>query len=81
MKTFLHLFKAVSALFFTFLALSVFAQPDYVFKNATLLSGTDLQPGAVYLFQNVNFTIKNNLKTTVIGRHRLLSARKINNRQ
>jgi hypothetical protein len=53
MKTFLHLYKAVFALICLLLTFSGFAQPDYVFKNATLLSGTDLQPGAIYRFQNV----------------------------
>jgi hypothetical protein len=32
---------------------SSFAQPDYDFRNATLLSGTALQVNAVYLFQDV----------------------------
>jgi hypothetical protein len=53
MKTFLHLYKAVFALLCLFLSFPGFAQPDYVFKNATLLSGSDLQPGAIYRFQNV----------------------------
>jgi hypothetical protein len=29
------------------------AQPDYTFKNCSLISGTDLQPGAVYSFPDV----------------------------
>jgi hypothetical protein len=33
--------------------LSTFAQPDYVFRNAVLLSGTNLQVGAKYRFPNV----------------------------
>jgi hypothetical protein len=32
---------------------SVAAQPDYVFKNATLVSGTDKKVGAKYLFKKV----------------------------
>jgi hypothetical protein len=32
---------------------SAFAQPDYVFRNAVLLSGTNLQVGAKYRFPNV----------------------------
>jgi hypothetical protein len=36
-----------------FLSFASFAQPDYVFKNAVLVSGTDLQVGAVYRFSNV----------------------------
>lgn len=53
MKTILHLFKAAFALICSLLTFSGFAQPDYVFKNPTLLSGSNLQPGAVYRFQNV----------------------------
>ncbi|MEO5591087.1 MAG: T9SS type A sorting domain-containing protein [Chitinophagaceae bacterium] len=43
----------------TFLTISlftsfiVFCQPDYDFRNPVLISGTDLQINAVYLFQNV----------------------------
>jgi len=43
----------------TFLTISlftsfiVFCQPDYDFRNPVLLSGTDRQINAVYLFQNV----------------------------
>ncbi len=36
-----------------FTSLSAFSQPDYIFKNPTLESGTDLQIGAVYRFKNV----------------------------
>jgi hypothetical protein len=36
-----------------FLSLSAYTQPDYVFKNATLISGTDRQIGAKYRFPNV----------------------------
>jgi hypothetical protein len=32
---------------------TAFCQPDYDFRNSTLISGTDKQIGAVYLFQNV----------------------------
>jgi hypothetical protein len=32
---------------------NVLAQPDYAFKNATLVSGTDKKTGAKYLFKNV----------------------------
>jgi hypothetical protein len=39
----------------TFTSFASFAQspPDYDFRNASLISGTDLQVNAVYLFQNV----------------------------
>lgn len=35
------------------LSLTALSQPDYVFKNPVLESGTDLQPGAVYKFADV----------------------------
>lgn len=31
----------------------IFAQPEYAFKNPSKVSGTSLQQGAIYLFQNV----------------------------
>lgn len=34
-----------------------FSQPDYVFKNPTLVSGTDRTVGAQYLFQNVKLGV------------------------
>jgi hypothetical protein len=37
---------------FTF-SLTIYAQPEYSFKNSTLFAGTNLQPGAIYLFTNV----------------------------
>src|SRR5215510_12981893 len=36
-----------------FMTSKLVAQPDYVFKNPVLISGTDLQVGAVYRFSNV----------------------------
>jgi Secretion system C-terminal sorting domain len=36
-----------------FLSRKSFAQPDYTFKNPTLVSGTSLQTGAVYRFNTV----------------------------
>ena len=53
MKTTLHLVKAIAAFLLTGLFLPCFAQPDYVFKNAVLESGTALQAGAKYRFSNV----------------------------
>src|SRR5450755_2134121 len=35
------------------ISVAAFCQPDYDFRNSTLVSGTDLQVNAVYLFQNV----------------------------
>jgi hypothetical protein len=35
------------------LSFSTKAQPDYIFRGAVLVSGTDLQPGAQYRFSNV----------------------------
>lgn len=37
----------------TILSLNGFSQPDYVFKNSVLLSGTDKFAGALYLFPSV----------------------------
>ena len=34
-------------------SVTAFCQPDYDFRNPVLISGTDKQTGAVYLFQNV----------------------------
>jgi hypothetical protein len=38
---------------YLFLPFVAFCQPDYDFRNPSLISGTDLQINAVYLFQNV----------------------------
>src|SRR4030095_8207325 len=43
------LFILLLTLLFSF----TYAQPDYDFRNGTLVSGTDLQKGAIYLFKNV----------------------------
>lgn len=40
-------------LFILTITLKAFCQPDYDFRNSTLVSGTDKQIGAVYLFKNV----------------------------
>src|SRR6187399_2484972 len=44
-----------SLLLLSMLAITSFgySQPDYIFRNAVLVSGTDLQEGAVYRFSNV----------------------------
>lgn len=42
-----------------------FAQPDYSFKNPVLISGTDLQTGAVYKFSNVKTGVDANI--TIMG--------------
>lgn len=55
-------------LLFSFLALlqtSIKAQPDYTFKNPVLQSGTDLMPGAVYLFNGVKPNV--NARVTVMS--------------
>ena len=52
MKFFLARMTLVSALIFFFLT-AIKAQPDYTFKNAILVSGASLQPGAKYKFSNV----------------------------
>jgi hypothetical protein len=53
MKTVLLTVKAFLAFILIATSFSSFAQPDYVFKNPVLEAGSDLQPGAVYLFSNV----------------------------
>lgn len=53
MKTFLLRVKAILAFILTAAFHTSFAQPDYVFKNSVLESGTNLQPGAIYKFTNV----------------------------
>ena len=50
LNLFMYLLIMVSSLL---LSISVKAQPDYAFRNAKLMSGTDLQAGAVYRFKNV----------------------------
>ncbi len=45
--------KSILCILFINASISASAQPDYVFKNAVLQSGTDLQAGAVYRFSNV----------------------------
>jgi hypothetical protein len=40
-------------LFILTISLKAFCQPDYDFRNSILVSGTDKQIGAVYLFKNV----------------------------
>lgn len=35
------------------LSLAGYAQPDYIFRNGTLISGTDRQEGAKYRFRNI----------------------------
>lgn len=47
-----HLLKVRIILFLLF-PVAVYAQPDYIFKNAVLESGTDLQIGSSYRFTNV----------------------------
>jgi hypothetical protein len=56
MKKTFTLLKAISYFNFAFLYLLpafAFAQPDYSFKNGTLVSGTNLKAGAKYRFNNV----------------------------
>lgn len=56
MKTnFTRIYFITGLLFLTsfFLPVESIAQPDYDFRNPVLLSGTDKQIGAVYLFSNV----------------------------
>jgi hypothetical protein len=54
-----------------FLSLTGYAQPDYVFRNASLISGTDRQEGAKYRFRNIKpgtdgiITIKDIDKLTI----------------
>ncbi|MEO8582228.1 MAG: hypothetical protein ABI415_00455 [Flavitalea sp.] len=43
-----------------------FSQPDYIFKNSTLYSGTNLQVGAKYKFTNVKPGVDAYLTITVI---------------
>jgi hypothetical protein len=45
--------KLLYGLFLFLLPIASFAQPDYDFRNGTLISGTDLQIGAMYRFNNV----------------------------
>lgn len=45
--------KLLYGLFLILLPIASFAQPDYDFRNGILYSGTDLQIGAVYRFNNV----------------------------
>ncbi len=56
MKTFFTLLKEKWLLglsLFFILPFASIAQPDYDFRNGTLISGTDLQAGAKYRFNNV----------------------------
>lgn len=43
----------LASLLFMLISMQAFAQPDYIFLNPTRLSGTHLQEGAVYLFEDV----------------------------
>ena len=45
--------KLLYGLFLILLPIASFAQPDYDFRNGTLISGTNLQVGALYRFNNV----------------------------
>ncbi len=45
--------KLTLFLFLSFFSFQVYSQPDYSFNSRTLVSGTNLQIGAVYLYQNV----------------------------
>ena len=38
---------------FLLLSLAGYAQPDYVFRNGTLISGTERQIGAKYRYSNI----------------------------
>ena len=49
----IFLLRAILFVLLSLYFLVVFAQPDYVFRNANLQSGTNLQAGAVYKFSNV----------------------------
>src|SRR3989337_361216 len=44
-----------------------YAQPDYDFRNPVLVSGTDRQIGAVYLFSNVKTGVDARLTITNIS--------------
>jgi hypothetical protein len=58
-----HVVCLISILFI--LRSESFAQPDYSFKNPVLISGTDLQTGAVYKFSNVKTGVDANI--TIMG--------------
>jgi len=45
--------KIILFVLYLFLFFVAFCQPDYDFRNPSLISGTDLQVNAVYLFKNV----------------------------
>src|SRR5688572_9374876 len=45
--------KSLVTVLFLLLSLTGYAQPDYVFRNGTLISGTDRQEGAKYRFRNI----------------------------
>ena len=45
--------KLLYGLFLILLPIISFAQPDYDFRNGILISGTNLQVGALYRFNNV----------------------------
>src|SRR5436190_18484780 len=49
----LFFFRCIIILLFFITSNKAFSQPDYDFRNPTLVSGTDKQIGAVYLFQTV----------------------------
>ncbi len=59
------LIRTFVLLFSLIISTTAFCQPDYDFRNSVLVSGTDKQIGAVYLFKNVKtgvdatVTIKN----------------------
>jgi hypothetical protein len=45
--------KSLVTVLFLILSFTGYAQPDYVFRNGTLISGTDRQEGAKYRFRNI----------------------------
>lgn len=49
----LMILAVMAELLFLLISFSVKAQPDYVFRNAKLVAGTDRQVGAKYRFNNV----------------------------
>lgn len=66
MKAILHFVKAIVVFMAFMIAPKLYAQPEYVFRNATLVSGSNLQVNAVYSFSNVKPGVDAQIQITAI---------------
>jgi len=64
--THILLIRVILFILITLYSLIVFGQPDYDFRNPTLISGTDKQVNAVYRYNNVKSGVNANVTITAL---------------